>query len=80
MITITFRSPQVMFSLFGIACFTSLLLISVFSSIGKQEIDLFKFKESRITVKNWLGFATYLNQDCFASCFFANIIALPAFL
>ena len=33
-VTITSRSPQVMFSLFGIACFTSLLLISVFSKIG----------------------------------------------
>lgn len=78
--TITLRSPQVIFSLFGIACFTSVLLVSVFSSIGNQQIDLFKYKEMRITVKNWLGFATYLNQDCFASCFFANIIALPIFL
>ena len=69
-----------MMSLFGIACFTSFLLVCVFSKIGDSEIDLFKLKESRITVKNWLGFATYLNQDCFASCFFANIIALPAFL
>lgn len=29
------------------------------------------------TMQNWIGFAAYLNQDCFASSFFSNIVSQP---
>ena len=31
-------------------------------------------------MKNWIGFAAYLNQDCFASPFFANLVSMQLFL
>lgn len=36
--------------------------------------------KSKNSMRNWIGFAAYLNQDCFSSPFFSNVISLPGFL
>ena len=76
----TLRSPQVIFALIGIASFVGFLLISTYSSIDRFEMDFTDMVKSRQNIKNWIGFAAYLNQDCFASPFFANVVSLPCFL
>ena len=64
----------------GIASFVGWLLISVYSSVPTFQMDFSDMVESKKSMRNWIGFAAYLNQDCFSSPFFANVISLPAFL
>lgn len=42
-------------------------------------MNAFEMQKSKKSVMNWIGFTSYLNQDCFASCFFANIVSLPIY-
>jgi hypothetical protein len=76
----TLRSPRVMFALMGIATFVGILLSSTYSNIERFEMDFSNIVKSKQSMKNWMGFAAYLNQDCFSSAFFANIVSLPLFL
>lgn len=74
---ITIKSPQILFWLICIQIFIIFLLISVYNGIGADRLDFFDIKNSRKIILNWIGFCKYLNQDCFAFCFFSNIVSLP---
>ena len=73
------RAPMVTFALMGNAAFISTLIMGVFGGIGQGEIDFMNKDQTMKTMTNWIGFAAYLNQDCFASSFFSNIVSLPVY-
>jgi hypothetical protein len=58
---ITVRSPTVTLGMMGIATFVGFLLISVYSSIPKFEMDFGDVVGSKKSMRNWIGFAAYLN-------------------
>mmetsp|Transcript_29861 Transcript_29861/g.45618 ORF Transcript_29861/g.45618 Transcript_29861/m.45618 type:complete len:148 (+) Transcript_29861:1325-1768(+) len=83
----TLRAPLAMFALLCMSGFTCFLLASVYGGIGQKpdmSLSLLSFEEgfkkTRREVQDILGFVAYLNQDCFAACFFSNVISNPSFL
>jgi hypothetical protein len=60
--------------------YVSILLSSLYSKIGQQELDLTDLKITQKTLINWIGFSTYLVIDSFASGLFANVLSNSSFI
>ena len=58
---ITVRSPTCTLGMMGIGAFVGWLLVSVYSSVPIFEMDFSDITESKKAMRNWIGFAAYLN-------------------